>query len=76
MTPGRGAELRGKQAGPAFPCTPNQQQAVTTDTTKEVLLLASGDLRLAANQNCWPAQQAMEEQLGAALARQGWRVKA
>jgi hypothetical protein len=48
---------------------------VTTDTTKEVLLLASGDLRLAANQNCWPAQQAMEEQLGAALARQGWRVK-
>ncbi|MBO0356659.1 fucose isomerase [Hymenobacter sp. BT186] len=48
---------------------------MTTDTTREVLLLASGDLRLAANQNCWPAQHAMEEQLGAALARQGWRVK-
>ncbi|WP_022822745.1 fucose isomerase [Hymenobacter norwichensis] len=48
---------------------------MATDTTKEVLLLASGDLRLAANQNCWPAQQAMEEQLSAALARQGWSVK-
>ncbi|UOQ51102.1 fucose isomerase [Hymenobacter cellulosivorans] len=42
---------------------------------KEVVLVASGDLRLAANQNCWAAQQAMEEQLGAALARQGYTVK-
>ncbi|MGI4869879.1 MAG: hypothetical protein ACRYFX_01735 [Janthinobacterium lividum] len=42
---------------------------------KEVLLLASGDLRLAANQNCWPAQQAMETQLTAALARQGYAVR-
>ena len=43
--------------------------------SQEVLLLASGDLRLAANQDCWAAQQAMEEQLGAALARQGWSVR-
>ncbi|WP_426061789.1 fucose isomerase [Hymenobacter sp. B1770] len=44
-------------------------------STKEVLLLASGDLRLAANKNCWAAQQAMEKELAAALARQGWSVK-
>ncbi|MBO2032369.1 fucose isomerase [Siccationidurans ginsengisoli] len=43
--------------------------------SNEVLLLASGDLRLAANQKCWPAQQAMEAQLTAALARQGWTVR-
>ncbi|GAB3838239.1 fucose isomerase [Hymenobacter jeollabukensis] len=41
----------------------------------EVLLLASGDLRLAANQDCWAAQQAMEELLTAALARQGYTVR-
>ncbi|KAA9339484.1 fucose isomerase [Hymenobacter busanensis] len=44
-------------------------------TPKEVLLFASGDLRLAANQDCWAAQQAMEELLTAALARQGWTVR-
>ncbi|MBJ6110442.1 fucose isomerase [Hymenobacter sp. BT523] len=48
---------------------------MATFPTKEVLLLASGDLRLAANQNCWAAQQAMEKSLTAALARQGWTVK-
>ncbi len=46
-----------------------------TDFSKQVLLVASGDLRLSANQNCWAAQQAMEEQLTAALAKQGWTVK-
>ncbi|MDF7814137.1 fucose isomerase [Hymenobacter sp. YC55] len=44
-------------------------------SSKKVLLIASGDLRLAANQNCWAAQYAMEGQLGAAIARQGWTVK-
>ena len=44
-------------------------------SNKEILLLASGDLRLAANQKCWPAQQAMEAQLTAALARQGYTVR-
>ncbi|MFC7667710.1 hypothetical protein ACFQT0_10180 [Hymenobacter humi] len=52
-----------------------QQHAVVSVPSKEVLLLASGDLRLAANQNCWAAQQAMEKCLGEALARQGWSVK-
>ncbi len=46
-----------------------------TDYSKQVLLVASGDLRLSANQNCWAAQRTMEEQLTAALAKQGWTVK-
>lgn len=40
-----------------------------------VYLVASGDLRLSANQNCWPAQEAMENQVSAAVAREGWKVK-
>lgn len=42
---------------------------------KEVVLVASGDLRLSANQNCWPAQQEMEALLANALHKQGWSVK-
>ena len=42
---------------------------------KEVVLVASGDLRLAANQACEAAQAAMEKQLGAAIAKEGWTVK-
>lgn len=38
---------------------------------RNVYLVASGDLRLSANRNCWPAQAAMEEQLRGALAREG-----
>jgi hypothetical protein len=37
----------------------------------EVLLITSGDLRLAANQVCWPAQREMEEKLTAAFAEKG-----
>ena len=43
--------------------------------TKEVILVASGDLRLSANQMCEEAQAAMEKQLGAAFAREGCAVK-
>lgn len=43
--------------------------------TKTVTLIASGDLRLAANQVCWPAQRDMEAALGAAIERHGWTVK-
>jgi hypothetical protein len=42
---------------------------------KTVYLVASGDLRLSANQNCWPAQEAMEKLVTAAVERQGWNVK-
>lgn len=37
-------------------------------------LVASGDLRPAANRQCWPAQNAMEEHLTAALLAVGVRV--
>ena len=39
-----------------------------------VYLVASGDLRPAANVTCWPTQQQLEADLGAAVARHGWRV--
>ena len=42
--------------------------------SKTVLLVASGDLRLAANQVCWPAQRAMEKKLGQAVATLGYRL--
>ena len=41
---------------------------------KHVYLVASGDLRPAANQNCWAEQKKMEETLGAALKAEGWKV--
>lgn len=47
----------------------------TIDSKKEIWLVASGDLRLAANQLCWKAQETMEMQLTAAIQKQGWFVK-
>ncbi len=41
---------------------------------KQVLLVASGDLRLSANQVCWRAQKAMEDALGRALAEAGYEL--
>ena len=43
--------------------------------SSEALLIASGDLRLSANQVCWAAQEAMEKQLIAAFANEGISVK-
>jgi hypothetical protein len=40
----------------------------------EILLVTSGDLRLSANQECWPAQRDMEEKLTAAFARKGFKL--
>ena len=40
----------------------------------EVLLVTSGDLRLSANQVCWPAQRDMEEKLTAAFAQKGIKL--
>ena len=39
-----------------------------------VYLVTSGDLRLAANQTCWPAQKELEERLGEAFAAEGVKV--
>jgi hypothetical protein len=41
---------------------------------KQVYLMASGDLRLSANQKCWPEQAKMEAVLTKALAAEGWKV--
>jgi len=41
---------------------------------KQVLLVANGDLRLSANQNCWAAQNAMEQALTRAVAEEGYKL--
>ena len=41
---------------------------------KHAYLMASGDLRLSANQQCWAAQAAMEAALTKALRTEGWKV--
>ena len=39
-----------------------------------ILLVANGDLRQSANEVCWPAQQAMEQALTAAVAKLGYKL--
>lgn len=39
------------------------------------MLLASGDLRLSANQKCWPAQERVEESVTRAIENLGYQVK-
>src|SRR5689334_5133922 len=41
---------------------------------KHAYLLANGDLRLSANQKCWPEQAKMEAVLTKALKTEGWNV--
>ncbi|MGO9338227.1 MAG: fucose isomerase [Terracidiphilus sp.] len=50
------------------------ENGVVKPTANEVLLITSGDLRLSANQVCWPAQRDMEEKLTAAFAQQGFKL--
>jgi hypothetical protein len=42
--------------------------------SRQVQLIASGDLRLSANRMCWPAQRAMEQALAAAVAAEGREI--
>lgn len=42
--------------------------------SKQVCLVANGDLRLSANQKCWPEQAKMEAVLTKALKAEGWKV--
>lgn len=51
----------------------HQKQTPVVDLSV-AYLVASGDLRLSANQICWPAQEAMEEKVIAACQSQGLRV--
>jgi len=41
---------------------------------KHAYLISSGDLRLSANQKCWPEQAKMEATLAGALNAEGWKV--
>ena len=41
---------------------------------RDVVLVASGDSRLAANQRCWPAQEALEAAVAAAFSDSGARI--
>ncbi len=43
-------------------------------SSKTILLVANGDLRQSANETCWPAQQAMEQALTAAVAQLGCKL--
>lgn len=43
-----------------------------SSSAKEVLLVANGDLRLSANQVCWPEQAKMEATLATALKAEGY----
>ena len=42
--------------------------------SKTILLVANGDLRQSANEVCWPAQNAMEQALTAAVAKLGYKL--
>lgn len=46
----------------------------TSSNNDHVLLVASGDLRLAANQKCWPAQLEMEQALTRAVKDAGYEL--
>jgi len=50
------------------------ENEVVKPAANEVFLITSGDLRLSANQVCWPAQRDMEEKLTAAFAKQGFKL--
>jgi hypothetical protein len=43
--------------------------------SQEIVLVASGDQRISANQTCWPAQQKVEEAITAAIASFGFLVR-
>jgi hypothetical protein len=47
----------------------------THQSSQKILLVASGDLRAAANVACWAAQAEMERKLGAAAASLGYRIE-
>jgi hypothetical protein len=54
----------------ALPTVPKPAKA----NARQVLLVANGDLRLSANQKCWPAQREMEAALEGAVAEAGYEL--
>ncbi|TWU27711.1 fucose isomerase [Bythopirellula polymerisocia] len=54
-------------------CLPETRQTNKL-AAKQVYLMANGDLRLSANQNCWAAQNAIEQQIAKAIESAEWEV--
>jgi hypothetical protein len=52
---------------------PERKQVISLPENTSVLL-ASGDLRIAANQNCWQVQERMEMKLIEAFRREGLEI--
>jgi len=50
-------------------------EAPTPVAAREVLLVASGDLRESANEKCWPAQSRMEAELTEAFKAEGYTLR-
>src|SRR5882757_6158371 len=67
-------------APPTRSCYTNRAEASASNRnmqrlkSKHAYLLANGDLRLSANQKCWPEQAKMEAILTKALKTEGWKV--
>src|SRR5436190_5254927 len=53
---------------------PEFMKPVARPGKRFVYLIANGDLRLSANQKCWPAQEKMEAALNRALQAEGWKM--
>ena len=51
-----------------------ENRTATALPAKHVYLVANGDLRLSANQNCWAAQQAMEAEIQKVVEAAGWTL--
>ena len=51
-----------------------EKTQIAVPAANEVLLITSGDLRLSANQVCWPAQRDMEAKLTAAFRQKGFNL--
>src|ERR1035437_2510420 len=49
-------------------------KTITSLAPKHVYLVSSGDLRISANQQCWPEQAKMEAALARALKAEGWAI--
>jgi len=52
-----------------------KKKTTRKSASKTVLLVANGDLRLSANQNCWAAQKEMEKTLTKSLKNMGYTLK-
>ena len=52
-----------------------KSKRIRSNSSPKALLVASGDLRLSANQVCWPAQEKMEAVLATALKAEGWTLQ-